>query len=200
MAEARGNGGTSSRKGIGGPRTKRGKRRSSLNALKHGLNARQAAPRPEERAVFRAWRARQLKRWAPRSEAERLLARRFIEIQWWLMRCAEEEVRLFDRGREGHEGPSGLGRVFLETESANALEQLIRREATLDREMYRLLSTLRELPRPRLPALSSAAMQNSRTNSGPELAADPLWQRAGGDREAFHSRTRIPAGNGGQHE
>jgi hypothetical protein len=194
MPEIAGNG-RSSRKGIGGPRTRRGKRRSSLNALKHGLNARQAAPRGAERAVFRAWRARLVRRWAPQSEAERLLARRFAEISWRLMSCGDEEVRIFEQAREGHGGPGGLGWVFLKTQSANAMEQLIRREATLHREMDRLVATLVELRKSRIPAPLPAATQNSKTNSGPAEPSDPPWKRAGGDSETLHPRTRMPTGS-----
>ena len=45
------------------------------------------------------------------------------------MQCAEEEVRIFAQAREVHEVPGGQARVFLETQSAHAMRQLIRREA-----------------------------------------------------------------------
>jgi hypothetical protein len=188
-------GGNISRKGSGGPRTKRGKRRSSLNALKHGLRSRRPEAMGIATAAFRAWRWRLERRWAPSSEAERFLVRRFADISWRLMACADEEVRIFNGALEGHEGPGGLARVFLEKESANAIDQMVRRETTLNREMDRLIATLTGLSGRAAAAHGQRReIEFCQTNSGPEEPANPLRERAGGDPGGRDSRSLATPG------
>jgi hypothetical protein len=188
-----GDGRNSTRKGIGGPRTKRGKLRSSLNALKHGLRARRPEAAGQATGAFRAWRARLIRRWAPASDAERFLARRFADVSWRLMQCADEEVRIFNGALEGHEGPGGLARVFLEKESASAIDQMIRREATLNREMDRLMAALTGLSGRAAAQGRPRGTEFCQTNSGPEEPANPLREGTGGDSSASESRTRGTA-------
>ena len=91
----------SPRAGIGGPKTEEGKKRSSLNALKHGLTARspQALNVPEgETGVEFDWILRRMRRYyRPADPVEEELVRRIARCVWRLAQSEAMERRHLTR-------------------------------------------------------------------------------------------------------
>lgn len=75
-----------------GPRTPEGKARSSRNALKHGLTARQVVLPNEDPEAFDAELAEWVEYYRPASPAERAMVERAVHAQWKLRRCARVET------------------------------------------------------------------------------------------------------------
>jgi hypothetical protein len=162
----------------GGPRTRRGKWRSRLNALKHGRRSRRPKAEGTDSAAFRAFRWRLERSWAPASEPERFLARRFADISWRLIQSAEEHERIFTEAADGVPGPRGWAQVFLKDEYGARLDQWMTRDEAVHREMDELI---RILTRP--PGRANVApreMQELPTDPLLAELMDSLRKRAGG--------------------
>jgi hypothetical protein len=78
-----------------GPRTPVGKERSSRNALRHGLLARESVLPDEDGDEFDALAARIRQDLRPQGELEELLCQRVITTAWRLSRAARIEAGLF---------------------------------------------------------------------------------------------------------
>jgi len=90
-----------------GPKTAAGKARSSRNALKHGLCAKQLLIVPEEdAAAFEALQAQLLAELAPVGALQAVLAQRIVSAAWRLRRAdrLEAEVLAFRRADHGDLG------------------------------------------------------------------------------------------------
>lgn len=77
-------------------RTKQGSMVSSLNALKHGLYARQLVVPGEHRREFNAWRGRMLEEVRPGNARELGLFERILSASWKLRRMEGAEVKLYE--------------------------------------------------------------------------------------------------------
>ena len=188
MAERNGGGKGLGKRG-GGPRTRRGKRRSSLNALKHGLRSKRPEAAGLNTAAFRAYRWRLERSWKPTSEPERFLARRFADISWRLIQSAEEEVRIFNEASAGVPGPRGWAQVFLKEEYGARLDHWMTRKAALDREMDQLIAALVGLRQPGAERKRPRETENSQTNSLDAELLDSLRKRAGAVSDGRDSRS-----------
>jgi hypothetical protein len=78
-----------------GPRTKEGKAKVALNALKHGLSARTALLPDEDEEVFAALRAGLLEDLKPSGAVEEVLASEIVDLAWRLQRASRVEAGLF---------------------------------------------------------------------------------------------------------
>jgi len=124
---------TASRKGIGGPKTPEGKRRVSLNALKHGLTAEspQASQFVAEQigveyeSILEEMRAY----YQPTDPVEELLVRRIARCSWRLMITEAMEDRV-------------LARRGIQNTPGSSWERIILHERRIDIQLHRALAAL----------------------------------------------------------
>ena len=83
-----------------GPRTRQGKNAISQNALKHGLLARQAVIRSENRVEFCLYRDWMLAELAPAGPMESMLAERIVSLSWRLKRAGHIQKLTIDAMNE----------------------------------------------------------------------------------------------------
>lgn len=81
-----------------GPKTEAGKKRSALNACRHGLTAQVAVMPEEERAAFEAFANPLIDSLAPETPMERQLAVTIATWQWRINRAAAIEEGIFTCG------------------------------------------------------------------------------------------------------
>jgi hypothetical protein len=93
--EAQINGNRRNAKRSTGPRTPMGKERSSRNALRHGLLARESVLPDEDGEEFDALAPGIRQNLRPQGELEELLCQRVILTAWRLIRAARIEAGLF---------------------------------------------------------------------------------------------------------
>src|SRR5580704_8265047 len=74
-----------------GPRTPEGKRKSSMNALRHGLTGRVVVLPSEDLEAWRAFCKELTSDLAPETPVERQYAQNFCDIQWRLNRIRSIE-------------------------------------------------------------------------------------------------------------
>jgi hypothetical protein len=176
---------SSSRAGIGGPKTLEGKLRSSRNAVKHGLNSSQPVvldfETPEAWEEFQASLVASLN---PATAAERCLAELIALTMWRQRRIPIFEARLANARMQSSEGtwerfahnranPTEEALTqSLDLEITRALtrcdpetDQLIRYEAHLDRKLSRLFREFHQLQKLR-NELTAAVDHPSANRSG----------------------------------
>ena len=121
-----------------GPRTEAGKAAAALNALRHGLLARELLVKGESKENFAIFAAGVRERLAPDGELESFVVNRVISAAWRLRRAVAVEAALFTT-ENGHIGavPDGLGKMQI----------LSRYEVTLERSLYKALESLDHLRR-----------------------------------------------------
>jgi hypothetical protein len=87
-----------------GPRTENGKRRSRLNALRHGLAAETVVEGLENPASYKKFQSAIVSHYAPQSPVEHELVLRLASLLWRLRRATSIETGLFEiqatRGRD----------------------------------------------------------------------------------------------------
>ncbi len=123
-----------------GPRTAAGKARSSRNARKHGLYARDEAPSGEDAAALGDLTEAYLETFDPKDSADASLVRRLALVQWRLSRAAALEAELLNRAiarANSHDADPdrALGRAV--SDCSGALTKLSRWESRLDRALSR---------------------------------------------------------------
>ena len=137
-----------------GPRTAEGKKRSSLNALRHGLSAQIVVLPNEDLQAYLAFGQRWVTDLAPRGELEKQMVQTLVDTQWRLNRGRSVENCIF---AIGHEGPAGdikvdhlevhaaiaSARLFME--QSTQIEKLSRYEQRLARTFSTTLKQLREI-------------------------------------------------------
>ncbi len=132
-----------------GPQTPEGKARSSQNARKHGLSAREVVIAPGEREEFDDFLASYQDELQPQGMVEQVLSNQLVFAAWNLRRISRLEAALATGGD-------------LPASAAPALYRLARYHARADRAFLRSLRELRALQtnralRDALPAADSAA-------------------------------------------
>lgn len=78
-----------------GPKTPQGKQRSSRNAIKYGLTARDNIIFGEEAEAFALYRDEMMETWNPVGAAEGDCVARLIKYGWRLIRCGRIETGIF---------------------------------------------------------------------------------------------------------
>jgi hypothetical protein len=132
-----------------GPRTESGRRVSSMNALKHGLTARQVTVFDERPEVFDRFYRELMLSLRPDGLMEVQLAERIAINAWRLRRAYRVESGLFERGRIAWingkpEQTNEMDLVFLRLTSTKGDEllKLSRYEAAIERSLRRALQDL----------------------------------------------------------
>ena len=121
-----------------GPRTPEGKRRSSMNALKHGLTAATFTLVPgEDGAAFDELEARLAARYRPRDELSAHLVQRLASVMWRQYRADRLEAEVL--AEPGCAGASPYAPLGWDAARFAAVQ---RHQARLDRTLFRLLDAL----------------------------------------------------------
>jgi hypothetical protein len=94
-----------------GPRTKDGRRRSSLNALRHGLLAKGVVLENESEETFAALLAQHIAKLAPADDVEQCAIEEMVSSVWRLRRLWSIEKRLLDKGVEKVTGTDEADRI-----------------------------------------------------------------------------------------
>jgi hypothetical protein len=156
-----------------GPRSRQGKTAISQNAIKHGLLARQAVIRSENRAEFCLYRDWMLAELAPAGPMESMLAERIISLSWRLKRAGHIQKLTIDAMNEDNANspftkltksllqkqqnqsktktspPAAdltLGRLAIKDfSSARVLERLLMYERRLEHSLYKTIYELKRL-------------------------------------------------------
>jgi hypothetical protein len=82
-----------------GPRSEEGKRRSSMNAITHGMTARLALLSDEDEAKFERRMSEWVREYGPKSESELYHAERAVYCSWLLERNTKaQSARLCVKG------------------------------------------------------------------------------------------------------
>ena len=137
-----------------GPRTAEGKKRSSLNALRHGLSGQIVVLPQEDMQAYLAFGQRLLDDIAPHGELEKQMVQTLVDTQWRLNRGRSVENSMF---AIGHEGPAGdidvpnpqvhasmaSARLFMQ--ESDKVEKLSRYEQRLTRTFTVILKQFREI-------------------------------------------------------
>lgn len=159
-----------------GPQTPEGKKRSSQNALRHGLLARCIVLGNESREGFDALMAEYLARFGPVDAVELGMIEEMVAAFWRIRRAWAMETRLLDSSLENQPPGDELSRlagVFTELSGSPQLNLLNRYETRLHRIYQRALHNLlllRTFAVPNEPSFNPAEPDEA---AAPELPALP---------------------------
>ncbi len=92
-----------------GPKSEQGKRRSSLNALRHGFTSHVVVMPYEDLDAFKAFEARCHEMYAPIGDLEKEATQSLSELRWRMRRVGALESSLFTLGHERHAEIISLG-------------------------------------------------------------------------------------------
>ena len=140
-----------------GPRTAGGRKRSRMNALKHGMAAEEVVMPGEDPAELRASHRSFIEAWKPVGTIEAKLVWEITIADWRLRRARRIEPRLVELGSgrsyvELHDAEPDLNQsirsaanMFLDLDGLDVIGKLLRYEAAAERSYYRAFHTLERL-------------------------------------------------------
>jgi len=137
-----------------GPRTEEGKKRSSLNALRHGLTGHTIVLPTEDYAAYQRYSQSFLDDCRPKGAVETQLVQSLIDTSWQLNRAAAIETNLFSLGITENEGrvhanhpdaEAALAAALAFREHNRAFAQISMYRQRLARQFERTLNQLREV-------------------------------------------------------
>jgi hypothetical protein len=118
-----------------GPRTEEGKAKSSRNAVRHGLSARNLVILPGQEQEFEELRADLLAEIEPGSPLETITFNQLLHAAWNQHRCRAAEASLMADGRN----------PLVDESASKILDRIYRYAAAADRAYHRALKELRTL-------------------------------------------------------
>ena len=118
-----------------GPRTEEGKERSSQNAIKHGLTAKELVVREDEREEFEIFRVDFINNIAPEDVVEVVAVNQALHAAWNLRRLRRLEADLMVNGLD----------PLLDESSTKSLDRLLRYAVRAERSYFRAMDELRKL-------------------------------------------------------
>src|SRR5690348_7263099 len=125
-----------------GPKTPAGKRRSSINAMRHGLLVKCVVLETESEEQFLLLLAQHQGKFAPRDDIEFGLIEDMAACYWRLRRAMAIERRLFDEAMDKSSDPDGLhrlGKAWDQIGDSPKLLHLHRYQVMLNRMHHRAL-------------------------------------------------------------
>jgi hypothetical protein len=137
-----------------GPKTVGGRKRSSLNALRHGLTGQVTTMTPEDRTALQQFSQALIKSLAPEGAMETQLAQRIATDSWRLNRISAIEDNLFALGLHKNAGQlcpdheqidAALTTARVFTEESHQLQILTLYEQRLNRGLQKNLALLQSL-------------------------------------------------------
>src|SRR5690242_16938308 len=108
-----------------GPRTEEGKRRSSLNALRHGLTGHVIVLPGEDLAAYQRQCQQAFDQFQPANWNEKQLAQTMVDLTWQLHRISAIETNLLSLGTVQHAGIT----EHAECDSALAMAWTLRQQS-----------------------------------------------------------------------
>jgi hypothetical protein len=162
-----------------GPRTPEGKRASSQNALKSGLDAESQFVPGESPQEFAALQAEYFERFAPTSPEQRFQVDNLIRNEWLLRRYHRVEAQVWQYQSTLCDQSSGvqLGEAF--SKAATIFQRLARRIAAVEKsykEAMAELTRLQAVPA-EPPADSQIAQMASFLNTGSDALDDFVFSQ-----------------------
>jgi hypothetical protein len=136
-----------------GPRTEAGKKRASLNALRHGITSQITVLPGEDMVAFQTFGKGFIADFKPVGSFESQLVQTIIELQWSLNRCRAHEASIFALGHEHNADlidtadeniQTALASAMTLRESTDVLKTLSLYEQRLDRRFQTAIKQLRE--------------------------------------------------------
>jgi len=177
-----------------GPKTEAGRKRSSQNAIKHGLTAHAVVLPTEDPEEFQQFLTSYLDQFQPNGPAELDLIHEMVGAQWRLQRLAIIETQLYteaiDNIEENSDEPldpsQSLADAFSSLANSSSYNFLQRLESRLQRTYSRALRTLIQLQRrsSQPPASAPTPAENEICTNEP---TDPV--RPNGHFHLDHSET-----------
>ena len=148
-----------------GPRTEEGKRRSSINACRHGLTGRVVVLPEEDLEAYKAFSKELFDSLAPETPVERQYAQTFVDTQWRLNRVRSIEDGMFGLGLMEHTAniPADHPQIHSALTASNVFRQnsqafvnLSIYEQRLQRQLKESLRQLQEFQAKRIAARQAA--------------------------------------------
>jgi hypothetical protein len=128
-----------------GPKTAEGQERAKMNALKHGLTAREVTSANESVDDFNAYYDEFIEMLRPVGAIEEQLAERIIICAWRLRRVYRIDSSLFVAGQSVTQYVGSVGGVFVRLAGGDAISKLTRYEAAIERSYQRARQELERL-------------------------------------------------------
>jgi len=128
-----------------GPQTVEGKAAVRLNALTHGMTAKDRLLPDEDAAAFDVFAVSLREHFQPVGDMENLLVERLIFCLWRLRRVLVIEVGMLQDSRYHwlNKEDEGIGHSFIKiSEAGDGFSKLARYEGTIERGLYRALHEL----------------------------------------------------------
>ena len=165
-----------------GPRTGEGKQRSSQNALKHGLRAKEPLIPGEDPDEFDRHSAEHIFQLHPDGILEENLVDQLIDLSWRLKRCGRLEAamlnELHDTTTEQSESEDRdtdqiFGKSLLNSNGLTQLNRMGRYEAQLSRQYHRVMKEFRELRRTKIRSRILNGFSTEHTTAKPAQPSKP---------------------------
>ncbi len=150
-----------------GPRTKEGKRKSSLNSLRHGLTSQTVVLPHEDAEAYALLRTTVFSDLAPKGIAEEILAQTIADTQWRLERARNMETNLISLAAyepipeaiaaiEDPDHRQAMLSAHGYSKREKTLHNLQLQEARLQRTVFKAMKEIRELQAARQVCLEEA--------------------------------------------
>ena len=141
-----------------GPRTAEGKRASSQNALKSGLDAESQFVLGESPQEFAALQAEYFERYAPTAPEQRFQVDNLIRNEWLLRRYHRVEAQLWQYQSTLCDASAGvqLGEAF--SKAATTFQRLARRIANIEKSYQEAMAELTRLQATQVETQSESPM------------------------------------------
>jgi hypothetical protein len=165
-----------------GPKTPEGKRKASLNALRHGLTGRVVVLPSEDMNAYYAFCNELMKDLAPEGPVEKQYAQTFCDTRWHLNRIRSVEDSILSLGFCEEAGVINPGHPEIHAALTNArvFREQSKQFATLSLHAQRLNHALKESLRQlkELQAERKEALQAAPKRKSPDAPAG-IWQSIG---------------------
>jgi len=158
-----------------GPSSRAGKQRSSMNAVRHNLSGQHLMLLDTEAEAYNRMAASMLVDLNPKSEPERQIAQKLIDINFWLNRLAAIENNIFSFGLTENETDidhddrievmAAQTRTWIERSSS--FDTLGRYEARLSRQLLKYQEELERLRTERQNRLPEQIEETEEDNANP---------------------------------
>ncbi len=170
-----------------GPRTVEGKKRSSQNAVKHGLCKAYSCLPEECEATFNLFISEMEEELRPRTNLQRMIFPRIVNLMWRLRRLPEMQTKLVavEREKIGENLPvcEIVARRFSEDPKGNAFLLLQRYERSLENGLSKLMREFKRVVKefPIAPYEETYVPRESKTEPRVEAESNPIrthWKPA----------------------
>ena len=133
-----------------GPKSERGKKISSMNAVKWGVFAKHLLLSDDDREEFGKLRAEFYREWAPMGPTERTLVERLVALLWRQRRFYHAESGLFEMYRKCPGGIGGVATAIAnDGNETGSFTRLLRMDAGTEKSIASTIDVLAKLQRSR---------------------------------------------------